>query len=412
MPKRILLVEDEPVSAKIIESIVTAAGYEVVVTDNGLSALEVFTKNPFLVVITDLEMPKMSGKELIGKLMSFDNPPVVFVQTVHDELSLVIDVMKMGVYDYLIKPVDANDLIIKMNRAFQAAEMLRTQRIIEKEKLIRLENQLEWVKWKERFGSAGEISRQDKTLFHSLQTSFNQGQGFGALITLLDIVSKTATRHDEHYNIDAGIMDVINENVRMARNALDAFRDVDWLITNELPLAETSGDEVYDIINALKGETEKYAARKSISILISEKKPYFSDTRLRISREHFTRAAREVILNACKFSEAGSDIIVMISLKEGNIEISFLNKPLPNEDGVAGIPMEYEYIIFEPFFRLTKTVSDGFDTLDFGLGLTIVEKIILRHLGKVRIGNIQDYTDISKGPAVKVNCVITIPLSE
>lgn len=102
----------------------------------------------------------------------------------------------------------------------------------------------------------------------------------------------------------------------------------------------------------------------------------------------------------------------MIALKEGSLEISFLNKPLPNEDGVLGIPMEYEYIIFEPFFRLTKTVSDGYDTLDFGLGLTIVEKIILRHQGKVRIGNIQDYTDISKGPAVKVNCVITIPLSE
>ncbi len=411
MEKKILIVEDDPVSAKILESNLAAGGYIVDTASNGAEALEKFARTPYLIVITDIEMPVMNGEELLGRLMAFDNAPLVFVETVHSEIPLVIDIMKKGAYDYLIKPVDTGELLIKVQRACDAAEMIRMKKIIEKEKVIRLENQLEWVKWKERAGADKEMRHKDRTLFHSIQTSFNQGQGFGALITLLDIVSASARRDENSYVIDASLMDVINANVKMARNALESFKEIDWLIANELPLTELSCDAAYDLLVSICNDAEGFAGIAGQKIIVSEKKSFFGGYAVRINHEHLRRAVFEVLMNACKFSEKKSDIIVMVAVVNDRLEFSCVSRPFPNEEGVLGIPMEYEYILFEPFFRMTKMVYEGYNTLDFGLGLTIVEKIIQRHRGKITISNIIDYSDITRGPVTKVNCVISIPVS-
>lgn len=410
MEKRVLIVEDDPVSAKILESILRETGCDVEIAENGLDAISKYEKYPFLIVVTDLDMPEMNGEELIARLNAYDTPPVIFVQTVHDELPRVIEVMKLNVYDYLVKPVDTQDIRIKMNRAFAAAEMIRLKRIVEKEKIIRLENQLEWVRWKEMAGADSEIRRKDKALFHSLQTSFNQGQGFGALVTLLEMVSSSAKKDGDHFCVDAGLMELIHENVTMAANALNVFREIDWLLSNDLPLQELTCGDLYRILQETIDAAEKYAEKNNLKIRISEKKEIFAEQKVNLSEKYFYRAVYEVIINACKFSERNTDIIVMLNQRDNSIEISFLNKPVSSDDGNIGIPMGYEYILFEPFFRITKNVYEGFDTLDFGLGLTIVEKILLRHKGKVTISNIQDYTDITKGPVVKVDCVMTLPL--
>jgi K+-sensing histidine kinase KdpD len=74
--------------------------------------------------------------------------------------------------------------------------------------------------------------------------------------------------------------------------------------------------------------------------------------------------------------------------------------------------MEYENIIFEPFFRKVKYVHEKYKTLDYGLGLTLVDRIIRKHNGKVIMYNITDYSDINKNPIKKVCCEVTLPGSE
>jgi len=76
-----------------------------------------------------------------------------------------------------------------------------------------------------------------------------------------------------------------------------------------------------------------------------------------------------------------------------------------------GIPKEYEKVVFEPFYRLSKLVYEKYNTLDFGIGLTFVEKIVARHGGEIFAENIVDYSDITKDPQVKVNLMISLPFS-
>ncbi|MCP4129752.1 MAG: hypothetical protein GY754_01930, partial [bacterium] len=93
-----------------------------------------------------------------------------------------------------------------------------------------------------------------------------------------------------------------------------------------------------------------------------------------------------------------------------NMTISVISDPTPTEKGVIGIPPEYENIIFEPFFRMVSGVFEKYGTIDFGLGLTRVEKIFGKHNGRAAAGNINDSSDFSREPVIKVEFSIQIPL--
>jgi DNA-binding NtrC family response regulator len=120
LDKRILIVEDDEKSARFLREALEIYGYNVTVADNGKSGLQIYEADPFPLIISDLEMPVMGGRELISRLVTVNTPPVVIVQTAHNEVSMVTDIMRLGVYDYLVKPVNINDLILKVKGAFES----------------------------------------------------------------------------------------------------------------------------------------------------------------------------------------------------------------------------------------------------------------------------------------------------
>ena len=111
-----------------------ARGYAAEAVNNGREALEKYKENNAQIVITDIEMPVMDGNELIKNLNTFEIPPVIFVTTSHKNPELIIDIMKKGVYDYIVKPVDMNDLLIKLNHAFETYSMKRALEIAQQGK--------------------------------------------------------------------------------------------------------------------------------------------------------------------------------------------------------------------------------------------------------------------------------------
>ena len=81
----------------------------------------------------------------------------------------------------------------------------------------------------------------------------------------------------------------------------------------------------------------------------------------------------ELLFNAFKFSEPGSKIYFVRDIKD-NFHISILNTLKEIQKNKMEFP-EYQNIIFEPFFRISRLVYDKYPTLDFGLGLCHVEKL-------------------------------------
>jgi len=407
--KRLLIAEDDAGSAHLMKEYLGSSGYEISIADNGIHALDSFTREPFPVVITDIEMPEMDGREFISRIRAFPAEPVIIVTTVHDTPSTIIDIMKGGVFDYLIKPIDLNDLLIKLERAFDVSELKRARMLLEKEKIIRIENQLEWYRWEERIKTRGTV-QTGKTLLESLKTSFNQGYGFGSLVTLIDILSSSAVKTEDSYQINAELFDILKENSKMSAFALRTFGEISDIISRDLDLETVSCVEVFDFIESVIQDARAMAEFKNQRILLSEKKMCGSGLSCRINKPYLKKAVYEVLMNTLKFSEENSSVLVIFDFDDESFIINILNVPAIDGSSRRGIPAEFENIIFEPFFRLSKTIQESYATLDFGLGLTIVETIIAKHGGKTSICNIIDHSNIAKGPTTRVKFTMTLPL--
>jgi CheY-like chemotaxis protein len=407
--KRILVAEDDPKSGKMLKELLDGEGYSVTLAVNGKEALDVFQKNPFPVVITDLEMPVMDGRELIDRLNESTVHPVIFVETVHAEPDVIIDLMKIGVHDYLIKPIDLVDLVIKVHRSFEIAELQRMKAIVEREKVLRLEQQLEWYRFESRLTSKEIKSQTGQALFHSMHTSFSQGIGFGTILSIGMIMASGAKKEGSNYIVDGQIFDYFQDNLRMIEKIIDTFKEIDILNSNAIDFEETNYPRFHAMVRETVQEMEPMAKFKEHHIMLSDMKQGHDDRAYSINTGYFKKVLQELFFNAFKFSQPKTGVVVMTGIENGLLNLTIINTPIKDQEGRIGIPMEYENIVFEPFYRLTKTSQDKYRTLDFGLGLTLVETIIKKHNGTVKIGNIRDYSTLSEGSETRVSVTVNLP---
>jgi len=121
---RILFVDDDLSLREFAKKILTDAGYEVEIAKNGAEALELVRKMRFDVVITDLQMPVMSGEELIKAIKSDYIDTEIIVLTVYPTVDSAIKTLKLGVYDYLIKPFNIDTLNAQLERVFNKKKIL------------------------------------------------------------------------------------------------------------------------------------------------------------------------------------------------------------------------------------------------------------------------------------------------
>ena len=407
MAQKVLVVEDSSSLRKILDDVLSSKGYTVTTAENGKAAFEILQKETFPVVVTDLEMPVMDGNELIDKMNTLPEIPVIIVLTSHDDSNLIIEIMRKGVFDYMIKPVKKADLYTCIDHAFKACELNRLKKITEKEKVIRLEHQLEWYKFVERKGHKSS-KMSENLLFENLQRSLNQGSGLGAMFSLVELLTSTAKKKGGVYEIDEKIVDQLVENQKIVYEAMIIFSEIEKLSVNRIDLEPVMLNEAYAIVGDVIRNLAPFAGLHEHSLLLCDEKSYFHEITLDINRDYFMRVMKELLLNAMKYSEAKSSVYVMIERDASDIVFSVVNSTKSSADD--GIPMEYENIIFEPFFRKVKYLQDEYKTLDYGLGLTLVEKIVQKHNGKISLYNIQDYSDISRNPVTRVNCRVVLPV--
>lgn len=116
---KILIAEDDVLMIKILEFILKKEGYQVTSCKDGLSAIEII---PVLIpdlIITDIMLPFRSGLEIIGySKENFENIPVVVVSSLGEEERIVIEAFKLGADDFVSKPYNPNELLLRIRRFF------------------------------------------------------------------------------------------------------------------------------------------------------------------------------------------------------------------------------------------------------------------------------------------------------
>ena len=133
MKPRILVVDDEESIREFLEIMLKKEGYEVTLAEDGSKAKDVLAKKSFDMVISDLQMPNMTGIELLKHVTS-TYPDLIFMMiTAFGTTESAVEAMKMGAYDYLTKPFKIDEVRINITNALRSKNLEVENRSLKKE---------------------------------------------------------------------------------------------------------------------------------------------------------------------------------------------------------------------------------------------------------------------------------------
>ncbi|HOA43926.1 MAG TPA: response regulator [Deltaproteobacteria bacterium] len=126
--KRILVVDDEEIVRYSLKNILAAQGFEVDDVPSAEEALKLLYVRSYHLVLTDLVLEGMGGLDLLENVKVISPRTLVIVITGYGSLKTAVKALRLGVYDYLLKPCDEDELIIRVRRALEMQAYGREQK--------------------------------------------------------------------------------------------------------------------------------------------------------------------------------------------------------------------------------------------------------------------------------------------
>lgn len=118
---RLLLVDDEPPIVRALTPALSAAGYVVETADTGEAALTLMAGEPYDVLILDLGLPDMDGKEVIRRVREWSEAPII-VLSARDLEAEKIAALDLGADDFVNKPVGVGELLARIRASLRGRE--------------------------------------------------------------------------------------------------------------------------------------------------------------------------------------------------------------------------------------------------------------------------------------------------
>ena len=130
MSSRILIVDDEKPIRDSLKIVLSDEGYTTEVAGDGEEALEKIKNESFDIVITDIKMPKIDGIQLLETVSSISPETFFIIMTAYASVKTAIDALRHGAFDYLIKPVEFDDVIIRIKRLIDYKNLAQENKVL------------------------------------------------------------------------------------------------------------------------------------------------------------------------------------------------------------------------------------------------------------------------------------------
>lgn len=412
--EKILALDDDRITLEILKSTLSKEGYEVECFNSGEGALEMAREIRYDLVLSDLLMPTMGGEEFLAKFKRIQ-PEVPFIfLTAKDDLLTAVQLMKLGADDYIHKPVNNAELIVRVRKTIQdKRNQLFIQKTLNENKIDQL-NEESILHWKRMYGV--KDTQQTNRIMRFLSRNVEQGGGFMWLELLK---AEMEAQQVDTLQIDRGILELVTESASRIKGILDDLNYISSLSDINLDLQETDTTECIPAFLEYAEESlaplcEKY--EKKLQISTPKEIPSYP---VHVHKESIREICHELTCNAIKFSPDNSSIILMVSIsgEQNNrrLEITLWNdmrKTVTKDDAdneLLGIPYQYSESIFELFHTL-----EGFpfaideEKWKNGTGLYAVRELIKKMKGIVEAGNTIMYINQEPHPYVKVGIYLPI----
>lgn len=294
----VLYVEDEPEIRSEMQEMLETLFSRVVTAENGQAALECFRKEDFLLVITDINMPSMTGIELIQAIQESKPQQSFLVTSAYSDSANLIPLINLGVGSFILKPLNWKLLLALIYKELSAAladrQEVRYQQRLEKEVRIRTEEVREIQQQVVRLQEAKD--NMLALISHELRTPLNGILGFIELIrasidapeiqAFLDHVEESARRLERSTRkaLDFSSLSTGKRTLNRNNLAVDAVLTVareqvvdrldpvtlpflEWLTPRQEAVLYTDGELLVEIFKNLLENVAKYAGAAPVVTL-------------------------------------------------------------------------------------------------------------------------------------------------
>lgn len=354
---KILVVEDEEIIRLMFKQSFANWGFKVSTAENGKDALEKCQHEFFNIVVTDLNMPVMDGMELLKRLKSKWPHQEVIVITGYATIESAIEAMKLGAYDFILKPVNFDHVQFTINKCFTK---IRAE--VENEELRETNSQLMELN-----------EMKDKFLYitnHEIRTPLTIIKGY------IDVMRSLVVNPNPEI---AETLSILEDTTAELNELVDRMHLLRSLELGEIQKNYDTLD-LKEILSKVYRELANLFKARNIELKVAvDKKPLFISGDYRQMR----LTMRELLHNALKFTPDNGKVLVKLELKSDQVQYTV-------KDTGVGIPFEKQKLIFDRFYEIQDVVNHRSSKRDFmggglGIGLSMVKEIVESMKGKVEL---------------------------
>lgn len=391
--RRILIVDDEAGIREVFAAWLREEGFECETAASADEALASLAEDTYALVISDMMMPGRNGVELLREIKArYPDTAVIMVSGV-DRPQRVRDALRVGAFDYLIKPCELDVLTLSVEHALERRTLQRTARTYKahlenqnielansKAKLERLQGQLVHT---EKMASLGQLAAG---VAHEL----NNPAGFiyGNMDLLGDYLAQihTLLRVYDKATLPANDLQLVNSRKTEIRYE-KLVGELDSIIAD----CREGAERICDVVKNLRlfsrldeAEIKKVEIHSGIDSTVRLLSRYFRGGQVTLLRNYgelppidcfagqLNQVWMNLLVNAAQAIAVRGEVSISTSLDQRTVVVAI-------SDTGCGIPEDQLSRIFEPFFT-TKSVGEG-----TGLGLSISYGIIERHGGTISV---------------------------
>ena len=253
---RILVIDDDVDMCLLLKRFLTKNGYEVVLTHNGKKAIEELEQHEPNLVLCDFRLDDMDGKELLIKIKErYPQIPVIIV-TGYSDIKVAVDVMKLGAYDYVTKPLFPDEILLSIKKA--------------------LENKPSATRQEVNFSSAPRADEEAKKsgrikTITSGQYIFSDSPEFKAILKQIDLVAPTNYSILIYGESGSGKEAIAQEIHKRSRRKDQPFVAIDCgALSKELAGSELFGHEKGSFTGALNQKIGNFEIANGGTIFLDE----------------------------------------------------------------------------------------------------------------------------------------------
>lgn len=406
MTPHILLVDDDTIIQKLVGKFISSFGYTFDIASNGREALERLEGDRFHILLSDLEMPEMDGRELV--LAAGDKYPNMLniIMSVVNDVERVVSILnEYKVYDYLIKPFSEKVLKNSIDKAFEAQRLrLKATNLTIQENCF-FKDFVKTVNWKnELLNKKTESIAQN--LIHQMNIGFFHGEGIGSLLTIVGLILNRAKFDDlnKTFGVPENQFNLLRDSYDTSQDMVQCFNQAQTILMQDVKYTEREKiSTVRSYITDWCSGMRPFLRIKNQKISVSAFPPTVERYEIAFNREKMKIVIEELLVNAMKYSRDSEKFYLIFFHRNDYLEFKILN-PAYKEGDTLSISKKNENTIFEPFYRLSTVKDDRFskELFGYGLGLTVVKKIIDLHGANIFIYTITNHKDKDRGRDVCV----------